>query len=51
MIDLKSVDIVHSLRIEGVVLELYDVVALLGVRRPMAIGFRSDEIRRVITVG
>ncbi|WP_234016991.1 DUF4915 domain-containing protein [Nostoc sp. 'Lobaria pulmonaria (5183) cyanobiont'] len=51
VIDLKSGDIVHSLRIEGVVLELYDVVALLGVRRPMAIGFCSDEIRRVVTVG
>lgn len=51
VIDLKSGDIVHSLRIEGVVLELYDVVALLGVRHPMAIGFRSDEIRRVITMG
>lgn len=51
MIDLRSGDIVHSLRMEGVVLELYDVVALLGVRRPMAIGFRSDEIRRVVTVG
>ncbi|MDZ8236172.1 MAG: hypothetical protein RMZ69_03185 [Nostoc sp. ChiQUE01a] len=36
---------------DGVVLELYDVVALPGVRRPMAIGFRSDEIRRVVTVG
>ncbi len=51
VIDLRRGDIVHSLRMEGVVLELYDVVALLGVRRPMAIGFRSDEIRRVITVG
>lgn len=51
VIDLKSGDIVHSLRLEGVVLELYDVVALPGVRRPMAIGFKSDEIRRVITVG
>lgn len=51
VIDLRSGDIVHSLRMEGVVLELYDVVALLGVRRPMAIGFRSDEIRRVVTVG
>ncbi|MDZ8026112.1 MAG: hypothetical protein RMY36_020075 [Nostoc sp. SerVER01] len=36
---------------DGVVLELYDVVALPGVRRPMAIGFRSDEICRVVTVG
>ncbi|BAZ31447.1 hypothetical protein NIES4074_39200 [Cylindrospermum sp. NIES-4074] len=51
VIDLKSGDIVHSLRLEGVVMELYDVVALPGVRRPMAVGFKSDEIRRVITVG
>ena len=51
VIDLRSGDVVHSLRLEGVVQELYDVVALPGVRRPMAIGFKSDEIRRLITVG
>ncbi|NEU81356.1 TIGR03032 family protein [Nostoc sp. UIC 10630] len=51
VIDLRSGDIVHSLRIEGAVLELYDVVALPGVRRPMAIGFKSDEIRRMVTMG
>lgn len=50
VIDLKSGDIVHWLRIEGVVQELYDVSVLPGVRRPMAIGFMSDEIRRVLTV-
>ncbi|WP_318780353.1 TIGR03032 family protein [Atlanticothrix silvestris] len=51
VIDLRSGDIVHSVRMEGAVLELYDVVALPGVRRPMAIGFKSDEIRRMVTVG
>ena len=51
VIDLRSGDIVHSLRIEGVVEELYDVQVLPGVRRPMAIGFRTDEIRRVVTMG
>ncbi|WGV24803.1 TIGR03032 family protein [Halotia branconii] len=51
VIDLRSRDIVHSLRMEGAVLELYDVVALAGVRRPMAIGFKSDEIRRMVTMG
>lgn len=50
VIDLKSGDIVHWLRIEGVVEELYDVSVLPGVQRPMAIGFVSDEIRRVLTV-
>jgi hypothetical protein len=51
VIDLRSGDIVHSLRIEGVVEELYDVQVLPGVRRPMAIGFKTDEIRRLVTMG
>ena len=51
VVDLKSGDTVHWLRIEGVVEELYDVVVLPGARRPMAIGMVSDEIRRVISIG
>ncbi|MEL4897787.1 TIGR03032 family protein [Crocosphaera sp. Alani8] len=50
VIDLKTGDIVHSLRIEGVIKELYDVAILPNFCTPMAIGFRSEEIRRVITV-
>ena len=49
IIDLRTGDIVHSLRIEGVVEELYDVEVLPQIRRPMAIGFKSDEIRRFVT--
>ena len=48
VIDLRSGDIVHSLRLEGLVEELYDVAVLAGVHRPMAIGFKTDEIRRVL---
>src|SRR6185503_5193408 len=51
VIDLKSGDVVHWLRIEGIVRELYDVSVLPGVRRPMALGFKTDEIRRMISVG
>ena len=51
VIDLKTGDIVHWLRIVGVVEELYDVVALSGVVRPMALGFKTNEIRRTISVG
>lgn len=51
VIDLNSGDVVHWLRIEGVVDELYDVVALPGTIRPMALGFKTDEIRRVLNVG
>ncbi len=51
MIDLRTGDAPHWIRIEGVVKELYDVSVLPGCSRPMAIGFKSDEIRRVISVG
>ena len=51
VMDLKNGDVVHSLNIHGVVEELYDVVTLPKIRRTMAIGFRNDEIRRVISIG
>ena len=50
VIDLRRGDVVHELRIEGVVEELYDVAVLPGVVRPMALGFKSDEIRRTISL-
>jgi hypothetical protein len=34
----------------GVVEELYDVALLLRVRRPMALGLKTGEIGRMITV-
>ncbi|MGB0853102.1 MAG: TIGR03032 family protein [Pikeienuella sp.] len=48
IVNLKSGDVEHRLTIEGVVEELYDVAALPGVIRPMALGFRTDEIRFAI---
>lgn len=50
IIDLRNGDIVHWLRMEGIVEELYDVVALPDIRRPMALGFKTDEIRRVLSI-
>jgi hypothetical protein len=37
--------------VEGVVRELYDVAALPQVSRPMAFGFKTDEIQRTISIG
>ena len=45
IVNLKTGDMEHHLEISGVVEELYDVAILPGVIRPMALGFRSDEIR------
>ena len=51
VIDLRSGDVVHWLRLEGMVTELYDVVVLPGVVRPTLFGFKSDDVRRTIAVG
>ena len=51
MIDIRTGDTLHWVRLSGVVTELYDVVALPGVVRPMALGFRNDEVQRTISVG
>ncbi|MBI1405812.1 MAG: TIGR03032 family protein [Caulobacter sp.] len=50
VIDTVSGDTVEWVRIEGVVRELFDVVALPGVRNPSAIGLIGDDIRRVISI-
>jgi uncharacterized protein (TIGR03032 family) len=51
IIDLRNGDTVHWVRFEGMVRELYDVVVLPGAVRPMALGFKTEEIQKVISVG
>jgi uncharacterized protein (TIGR03032 family) len=51
VIDLRNGDVAHWLRIDGLVRELYDVAVLPHVSRPMAFGFKTDEIQRTIAVG
>lgn len=50
VIDLRTGDTAHWLRLDGVVSELYDVVTLPGVTRPMALGLKSDEIQRTLSI-
>jgi protein O-GlcNAc transferase len=50
VVDLRSGTVAHWLQFEGVVIELYDVAVLPNTRRPMALGFQSDEIQRLITI-
>lgn len=51
VVDTLTGDTLHWLRFEGAVRELYDVVVLPQVRRPMALGFLNDEIRRMVSLG
>lgn len=46
VVDMDRAQVVQWLELTGVVDELYDVIALPGVRRPKALGLKTDEIRR-----
>lgn len=50
VVDLSTGDVVQWLMIEGIVSQPYDVTALPENRAPTMIGFKSDEIRRVVSV-
>lgn len=50
VVDTSTGDTVAWVRIEGVVRELYDVAVLPGIRNPAALGFKSDEITRIISI-
>ena len=50
MVDVTTGDTVAWVRLEGVVRELYDVAFLPGVRQPSAIGLKTDEIARLISI-
>ena len=50
IIDLRTGDIVHWLRMEGVVSEIYDVIALNGLRMPSALSPLGTDIKRHITI-
>ena len=51
IIDLRSRAVAHWLRMEGQVMEEYDIIALPGVARPIELGLMIDEIARLLQVG
>lgn len=50
VVDTETGDVAHWLRIEGVITELFDIAVIPQARQPQMIGFKSDEIRRVISI-
>lgn len=50
VIDLNTGEIAHWLNVESEVTEIYDVVALPGALRPMALGLVTDEISRLLVL-
>lgn len=50
VIDLTSGDVLHWLRISGLISEIYDVQVLPGVRHPSAVGLESNELRHTLVL-
>jgi len=50
VVDLNSGELVHWLRLEGVIDEIFDVAFLPGVQRPASLGLKGDDIRRVLSI-
>ena len=51
IIDLNTGSVVEWVRLDGtLVTELYDAVVLPGVRQPMALGFKTNEVERLLLV-
>lgn len=51
VVNLKTGEVPHWVRMSGVVTELYDVTVLPDVKNPSMVGFQTDEIRRMISMG
>ena len=49
IIDTRTADILHWLRFEGRVRELFDVAFIPGVLTPMCVGLASPEMRTLVT--
>lgn len=50
VIDLTSGDVLHWLRIGGLITELYDVQVLPGVRHPGVVGLEGNELRHTLVL-
>lgn len=50
VIDLDAGELVHWIRIEGLINQIADVAILPGAQRPAAVGLKGDDIRRIISI-
>lgn len=49
IMDTRTGDILHWLRFEGSIRELFDIAFLPGIRAPMCVGLENPEMRTLIT--
>jgi uncharacterized protein (TIGR03032 family) len=49
IISLTNGDVMHWIRFEGDITEIFDIAFLPNVKNPMMVGLRTPEIRELIT--
>jgi Domain of unknown function (DUF4915) len=50
IVDTRNGDLLHWIRFEGTVRELFDAAFIPGVRAPMCVGLATPEMRTLITM-
>lgn len=50
VVNLQTGDVEHTLTIEGIIEEIYDVVILPNIQTPMAVGLKTTEVQKMISV-
>ncbi|MGB0683572.1 MAG: TIGR03032 family protein [Magnetovibrionaceae bacterium] len=50
VIDIERGEIVHWLRLDGPIQELFDIALMPGATRPRAVGFKGDEIKYAVSL-
>jgi hypothetical protein len=51
VIDLRTGNTAHWVRLEGMVSELYDVAVLPDVTQATMLGFKTNESQKIIAIG
>jgi uncharacterized protein (TIGR03032 family) len=51
VVDIISGDVAHSVTMEGIVSELYEVAVIPGVTQPSMVGLNSEDQKRTISIG
>lgn len=50
VIDTTNGEVVEWVKIEGIVRELYDIMAMPNITKPLVIGTHKDEIKRMVSI-
>lgn len=51
VVDMNTMEVIHSVEITGAVKEIYDVALLPECRQPLLYGIAGDDVRKIVVLG